>query len=198
MHTAFFYFIYSIKTSEKPYNNHTNWSNHQTQVSEHHQTSTNARGRQGLVPRHCHHRLLKQSKESALCASSRCNLHLSLREPTSRVLDQSEASHQACHWRHHSAKRFLLPAHSTQHAPSIELPWNHAVKTHHHRYRRGHVAPPENHQYPVTDPKMMPPAGRAVPRIAIVRSRRPRSRVSPRVAPPPVDMCSKMMPSQEG
>jgi hypothetical protein len=39
MHTALFYFIYSIKTDEKPYNNHTNGI-HQTQVSKHHHTST--------------------------------------------------------------------------------------------------------------------------------------------------------------
>jgi hypothetical protein len=40
MHTIFFYFIYSIKTGKKPYNNHTNRSSHQTQVSKNHQTST--------------------------------------------------------------------------------------------------------------------------------------------------------------
>jgi hypothetical protein len=62
--------------------------------------------------------------------------------------------------------------------------------------RRGHAAPPENHHYPVSAPKTMPPAGRTVSRVAIIRSRRPRSGVSPEVAPSPVEMCSKTMPSR--
>jgi hypothetical protein len=118
-------------------------------VSEHHQTSTNTRGRQGLVPRHRHRRLPKQSKASALCASYICHHHLSLRKATSRVLDRSKAS----------AKRFLLPANATQHTPSVEIPWHHAAKTHHHRCGRGHAAPPEDHHYPVTAPKKMPQQG---------------------------------------
>jgi hypothetical protein len=48
MHTTIFYFHYSTKSGEKPYNNYTNWSSHQTQVSKHHQTSTT----QEEKPRH--------------------------------------------------------------------------------------------------------------------------------------------------
>jgi hypothetical protein len=39
--------------------------------------------------------------------------------------------------------------------------------------------------------KTMPHRGRTVPRVAIVRSRRPRSGVSPGAAPSPADICSK-------
>jgi hypothetical protein len=46
----------------------------------------------------------------------------------------------------------------------------------------------------VTASKTMPLAGRTTPCVAVVWSRRPRSRVAPGVAPSPVVMCSKMMP----
>jgi hypothetical protein len=137
----------------------------------------------------------QNTPKKAPCAQALDVTSTSLREHTSKVLEQSEASHQACYRCHHGARRFVLPAHATQHSPSVELPRHHAAKTHLHRCRRGHAAPPENHHHPVTAPKTMPPAGRAAPCVAIVQTWRPTSGVSPGVAPPLVNMCSKMKPS---
>jgi hypothetical protein len=69
---------------------------HQPKVSKYHQTSTTVED----WTRPCALATattdsLVISKESALCASSRGHLHLSFPEPISRVLDQSEVSHQA-------------------------------------------------------------------------------------------------------
>jgi hypothetical protein len=47
MHTACFYFIYSTKTGQRPYNDHTSQS-HQKKVSKHHQTSTGERTKKNI------------------------------------------------------------------------------------------------------------------------------------------------------
>jgi hypothetical protein len=71
---ASFYFTYSIKPGQRPYNDHTNRS-HQNKVSKHTKLLQNARESDKalcLIHRHS----LVQSKESALCANFRGHHHL--------------------------------------------------------------------------------------------------------------------------
>jgi hypothetical protein len=107
----------------------------QTEVTKHMCQSTinqyNAKGiEKNLVPRLSPALTPKKSKESVLCASARGHLHLPLNEPIFEMLDRSSASHQAYHQHHHGARRFLLHAHATKHASSVEPPGRHAVMTH--------------------------------------------------------------------
>jgi hypothetical protein len=174
MYTALLYFIYSTKAGKSLR------TIIQIEASKQRCQSTTKLvqfyiNSQGLVPR------LSPSRTPGDISSSKVHLHLSFRQPISKILDRSKALTRL------SIDSTTMPdgapalresilAHLTPRPHCAMLPELSVVDAEDKHHSTSY------HHHPAAVPKTMTPRGRATQSVKIVRSGRPRSRVSPGAA----------------